>query len=567
MNWDLESWLYDMGAPSGILQIMAYIITILGLIYLIWKIGACIVLTLAGLLVIIIAQVTNFFYEETTATILGVLMFLVGLLVCWWRRRTPPPLPPPPGADNLNVVPATLHFRQPTGQLRLDVRSNTRWTANEHESWLRLSTNHGSRNGRIDVFAEENTTGAPRRGQVTVQTLDGSTTRIIAVIQDSTGGGGGAEQLEVHPDHLHFTNVAAHSVFDIVSNIAWTVTPNEPWITVNHHTGSNHLQITVNVVDNPGSAPRNGTITVHGGSITRTVQIAQGGTAEQLEVHPDHFNFKGTGDRDNSQVISNIAWTVTPNEPWISATPHNGLNHGTIQIVASRNDTGTPRRGTITVHGGSITRTITIEQAEIKGGGGSAGRGASFEVYTHDGRSATEIGQIMSTELATKNTTTFKIRNGGSPQSTLNWAAARDNCFSLSQDSGQLKGGQEINITVTVTNRTLNIPHPSVIVTAKRGKAGNWVDVYQNKIGKVQIFYNLGTAGGGSNPAQIKQLAEEFREYCKTLDKPKFYNTYMYFLGYLHQIKKIGLNEVEICKNLGIPKERIIEAFDNYGRL
>ena len=61
-------------------------------------------------------------------------------------------------------------------------------------------------------------------------------------------------------------------------------------------------------------------------------------------------------------VTANLYWFVVNNNTWITLTPTNGTNNGTINVSVSTNLTTSIRTGTITVTGGSISKTLTITQ-------------------------------------------------------------------------------------------------------------------------------------------------------------------------------------------------------------
>jgi len=73
--------------------------------------------------------------------------------------------------------------------------------------------------------------------------------------------------------------------------------------------------------------------------------------------------FTGTGGTITSSITSNLSWTATSNDSWITVTPASGTDNGTISVTATSNPTCDPRSGTVTVVGGGISVTLTISQA------------------------------------------------------------------------------------------------------------------------------------------------------------------------------------------------------------
>src|SRR5262245_25893649 len=62
-------------------------------------------------------------------------------------------------------------------------------------------------------------------------------------------------------------------------------------------------------------------------------------------------------------VTANVAWTLTDDQPWLSANPTGGTGNGGCTVSATANTSTTMRTGTVTVTGGGITRTVTVNQA------------------------------------------------------------------------------------------------------------------------------------------------------------------------------------------------------------
>lgn len=98
-----------------------------------------------------------------------------------------------------------------------------------------------------------------------------------------------------------------------------------------------------------------------------------------IEVVPDSLSlssvseFSSTGETQTVTVTSNINWNATDTRSWISITPLSGANNGAINISVEENLTLDIRTGTVTVSGGSISKTLTITQAAGKDNSGSSG--------------------------------------------------------------------------------------------------------------------------------------------------------------------------------------------------
>lgn len=85
-------------------------------------------------------------------------------------------------------------------------------------------------------------------------------------------------------------------------------------------------------------------------------------SSNSLTVSPGTLSFASAAGSQNVSINSNVTWTVTDNQTWITVSPTSGSNNATITVSATAN-TGTARSGTITVTGGGLTRTIAVSQS------------------------------------------------------------------------------------------------------------------------------------------------------------------------------------------------------------
>jgi mannan endo-1,4-beta-mannosidase len=269
--------------------------------------------------------------------------------------------------NNLTVSPTTMSLAASASSATATVTANVSWTVSDDQSWISTSATSGSNNGSFSVSATANT-GAARSGTVTV--TGGGITRTIAVSQAA----GTTNTLTVSTSSLSLASAISSGTFSVTSNVSWTVTDDQSWITVSPTSGSNNATITVNATSaNTGTAARTGTVTVTGGGITRTVSVTQAGTtASSLTVSATSLSLASAISSGTFSVTSNVSWTVTDDQSWITVSPTSGSNNATVTVNAtSANTATTSRTGTVTVTGGGITRTVSVTQAGSGGGTGT----------------------------------------------------------------------------------------------------------------------------------------------------------------------------------------------------
>lgn len=178
---------------------------------------------------------------------------------------------------------------------------------------------------------------------------------------------GSSNNLTVSPGSLNFSTAASSQNVSVTSNIAWSVTDDQSWISVSPASGSNNGTVAVSVTANGGAA-RSGNVTISGSGITRVVTISQSGTTASLSVSPTSISYGSGAGSQNVAVTSNTSWSVSDNQSWISASPTSGTNNGTVAVSVTAN-TGAARNGTVTFTAGTLTQTVNISQSGATSGG------------------------------------------------------------------------------------------------------------------------------------------------------------------------------------------------------
>jgi len=119
-------------------------------------------------------------------------------------------------------------------------------------------------------------------------------------------------ELVVTPPVQNVPYPAGTTYFDVTSNVAWLVTENVDWFTVEPSVGSNDDQLTVNYEANPVRAPRTGEITVSGGGITRKVLVVQAPAPEpKIEFKKDvNLIIEGVNFKTDEDILTEGAQLI-----------------------------------------------------------------------------------------------------------------------------------------------------------------------------------------------------------------------------------------------------------------
>jgi len=185
--------------------------------------------------------------------------------------------------------------------------------------------------------------------------------------------------LDVSTASLSFGSGASSSPVAVTTNVGWTVTDDQTWLSVAPTSGTSNGSFAVSATANTGTTNRSGIVTVTGGGITRPIVITQTGqTSNNLTIAPTSLSLGSGTSSASVAVTANTNWTVTDDQSWLSISSTSGTNNGTITVSAIAN-TGPSRNGIVTVNGGGISRTIAVTQA---GGGSTTGSVTATGVVT-----------------------------------------------------------------------------------------------------------------------------------------------------------------------------------------
>ena len=86
-GFDISNLFYGFGISENLLYISIFIIFLIIMILIMWKLGVGGFFTIFGLFLILLAVFTDIVYEETMLVIIGCILLLIGLFLLWRRHR------------------------------------------------------------------------------------------------------------------------------------------------------------------------------------------------------------------------------------------------------------------------------------------------------------------------------------------------------------------------------------------------------------------------------------------------------------------------------------------------
>ncbi len=172
----------------------------------------------------------------------------------------------------------------------------------------------------------------------------------------------GIDQLE-----LTSSDAATSSPIDIITSEDWSITVEQPWISVSKTSGTGSSEFTISVTENTSANQREGTVTVLMGSVEiGEITVRQSGSGaylflDETSIFIDYKTYSKT-----VTVDTNASWSVADDADWLDAVESDTDTNKIIISVAQENTTNSQRTATVTVtaHGdsGNVTKTIEITQ-------------------------------------------------------------------------------------------------------------------------------------------------------------------------------------------------------------
>jgi Leucine-rich repeat (LRR) protein len=155
----------------------------------------------------------------------------------------------------------------------------------------------------------------------------------------------------------------------VTSNVDWTVSCPDSWVTVSPTTGSGNGSFKISVQENKAFEARNSTVTVVAGEKSSSVKVSQLGPSPSVDATPVSFEVSHEGATCEVNINSNSTWKVIlPEFPegtaWIIADKTEGEGSGIVKLTVLPNQIRESRQATVTIREtvGNTSKEVTITQ-------------------------------------------------------------------------------------------------------------------------------------------------------------------------------------------------------------
>lgn len=353
------------------------------------------------------------------------------------------------------------------------IYSNTTWSLSTDQSWVELSQTSGSGNKLITVTAKANPLFIERTATITVSAT-GVESKTMVVTQKAA-----TRELSVSTSVLSVASTAGNgATFTITSNLGWTIASDQAWLTVDPDSGSGNHTIIVITEENKTSGQRTAKLTISAGGVdSRTITVTQLAEEAYFTVSAEVLSIgAANGSTVTFDIRSNITWTATTDQSWLSLDQPSGIGNRTVTLTAGENTTIKERKATVTVSAsGFNSNVITVTQVA----------GAATLIVSLDNLNFSQNGgsQIIDiTSNSTWNISTDQLWIKVNPSSGIN-----NGSISVTVDAyGLLSGNSDIitrmgSIIVSADKTT-----SKTVTVTQQGSSG----FEENKIVGIMVFPN-----------------------------------------------------------------------------
>ena len=177
--------------------------------------------------------------------------------------------------------------------------------------------------------------------------------------------------ITLEQNYLNFDEHADVQTISFSSTMDWTAElindRADGWCSISATSGTaGSKDIDVTVTENTSTDDRTASVIIKSGAISKTVRISQK-QRDALTVTASTFEIEGTSGKIYIEVKANVDFEYTINgsaAEWITPIETRALKTTTLGFNIAENKTMQRREGTITIHSGDLSETVTVYQKD-----------------------------------------------------------------------------------------------------------------------------------------------------------------------------------------------------------
>ncbi|MCB9289467.1 MAG: T9SS type A sorting domain-containing protein [Lewinellaceae bacterium] len=261
----------------------------------------------------------------------------------------------------LQASPSLVSIPANGGQGYIAIASNTCWYVEHNASWLTLGSVSGEGNALLQFSAEVNCEEG-RQATITLIAEGDIVSQTVTVIQAST-------QLLVSPANVSVEANSGSIPIDISSDLGWTASSSDPWLTVSPAGGTGNAAISLSYSSNTSINSRQATVQIETTCRTEQITVTQQGQSITLflAAEPNTLYFPHFSSTQQVEISSNVNWMASHQPAWVEVNPSSGFGVDMASVICQSNPYLFPRSGTIELEGGGIQLNIIVFQEKDPG--------------------------------------------------------------------------------------------------------------------------------------------------------------------------------------------------------
>lgn len=248
----------------------------------------------------------------------------------------------------ISVTPILSEVDLSAHTINVAIVTESAWNITGNPVWMTFSQMSGVGNATIEMYIASGT--VDRTGSAIFEISGGAAPVSVHQYEMIT--------LDVTPGYISFIYNGETKSFNIITTGSWVIASSQYWCTVDQLSGTGNA--TIQVTCEPSLIERYAVIAVTNGGVPDNISIFQDGQDPFINVTPQSIAFSETGGSRNIDLTSNVAWSVSCPDSWVTLSTISGTGNAILTISVGA--TATARNSTITVTDGTIVRTIVLSQ-------------------------------------------------------------------------------------------------------------------------------------------------------------------------------------------------------------
>jgi hypothetical protein len=162
------------------------------------------------------------------------------------------------------------------------------------------------------------------------------------------------------------------------------VASGQTWLSTNGSGGFGNGKIILTAQANPNTTTRSTTVTVSAKNLPdQIVTVTQAALSIVMTVSTQTLTIAAPANSKKTfDITSNTTWTITSDQPWLTATAATGTGNATITLTALANATSATRKANVTIKGtGATNITVVVTQDFVSGTNNLEDEKTAFAVY------------------------------------------------------------------------------------------------------------------------------------------------------------------------------------------